>query len=68
MGTWTLVFSTPSVQEAEIVKGLLEEHDIRAVLMDQRSSPYPHMGEARVYVQRDDVLQAIYLVRKHQDE
>lgn len=67
MGTWTLVFSSASSQEAEIVKGLLEEHDITAVVMDQRSSPYPHMGEAGVYVQRDDVLQALYLVRKHQD-
>lgn len=61
------MFSSASSQEAEIVRGLLEEHEIRAVVMDQRSSPYPHVGEAGVYVQRDDVLQALYLVRKHQD-
>ncbi len=67
MGTWALVFSSPSVQEAEIVRGLLDDHGLNAVVMDQRSSAYPLVGEAQVYVQRDDVLQALYIVRKHQE-
>ncbi|HMC97592.1 MAG TPA: DUF2007 domain-containing protein [Flavobacteriales bacterium] len=64
MGNWTLVFRAGSSQEAEIVRGLLEEHDIRAVVMDQGSSAYPPLGESAVYVDRDDVLRALYLVRK----
>ena len=65
MGTWTLVFSSSSPHEAEIVRGLLDEHDIHAVVMDQRSSSYPVMGETGVYVKQEDVLKALYLVREH---
>jgi len=67
MGNWTLVFSAGSSQEAEIVRGLLESHDIRAVVMDAGSSTYPPLGDSSVYVDRDDVLRALYLVRKEPD-
>ncbi len=63
-GNWTLVFSAGSPQEAEMVRGLLEEHDIRAVVMDQGSSAYPPLGGSAVYVGQDDVMRALYLVRK----
>jgi hypothetical protein len=67
MGNWTLIYSTGSRQEAEIVRGLLEVHGIAVVVMDQRSSPYPPLGEARVYVDRDDVVRALYIVRKDRE-
>ncbi len=47
-----------------MVRGLLEEHDIRAVVMDQGSSAYPPLGGSAVYVGQDDVMRALYLVRK----
>ncbi|MEO8589839.1 MAG: DUF2007 domain-containing protein [Flavobacteriales bacterium] len=64
MGNWTLVFRAGSLQEAEMVRGLLEEHDIRAVVMDPGSSAYPPLGDSAVYVDRDDVMRALYLVRQ----
>lgn len=64
MDNWTLVFRAGSQQEAEIVRGLLEAHDIRAVVMGEGSSAYPPLGDTAVYVGRDDVLRALYLVRK----
>ncbi|HOZ41861.1 MAG TPA: DUF2007 domain-containing protein [Flavobacteriales bacterium] len=64
MGDWALVVSTPSRSEAELIRGRLEEHDIRSVIMDQRSSAYPTFGEVGVYVEREDVLRALYLVRQ----
>ena len=67
MDNWTLVFRAGSQQEAEIVRGLLEAHDIRAVVMDEGSSTYPRLGESAVYVGRDDVMRALYLVRKEPD-
>jgi type III secretory pathway lipoprotein EscJ len=67
MGNWTLILSTGSPQEAQIVKGLLETHGIAAVVMDQRSSTYPPLGEAGVYVERDDVVRALYIVRKDRE-
>jgi hypothetical protein len=67
MGNWTLILSTGSRHEAEIVRGLLEVHGIPVVVMDQRSTPYPPLGEASVYVDRDDVVRALYIVRKDRE-
>lgn len=67
MPNWTVVFSTVSRHEAEIVKGLLENHDIQAVVMDVGPSAYPPLGETQVYVERDHVVRALYLVRKHRE-
>lgn len=66
MGQWTLVLTTASRTEAELVRGRLEEHDIRAVVMDQRSSAYPVFGEVGVYVESADVVRALYLVRQEE--
>jgi type III secretory pathway lipoprotein EscJ len=67
MGTWKVIFSTVSPHEAEVVRSMLEAHDIHAVVMDQRSSPYPHVGETELQVPQDDVMRALYLVRKHRE-
>ena len=66
MGQWTLVLTTSSRTEAELVRGRLEEHDIQAVVMDQRSRAYPVFGEVGVYVESEDVLRALYLVRQEE--
>jgi type III secretory pathway lipoprotein EscJ len=63
MGTWTLIFSARSPHEAEMVRALLEEHEITAVVMDQGSSAYPQLGDAAVYVGSDQVVKALHIVR-----
>lgn len=65
MPNWTLVFSTPSRHEAELVRGRLEAHDIHAVVLDQGASPYPQLGDVGVYVEREDVVRALYIVGQH---
>jgi hypothetical protein len=64
MVAWVVVFSGSS-HEAELVLGMLDANDIKAVLLDNRSSSYPMMGETEVRVAQNDVLMAHYLVRKH---
>lgn len=68
MGDWKAIYSASGPQEAQLVKGLLEAHGIAAVVLDQVASPYPPMGEAVVLVRPEDVVRALYLVRKHQQE
>jgi hypothetical protein len=65
MPHWTLVYSARHPHDAELVRGLLESHGIRAVVLDQGSSPYPPIAEVGVYVDRDDVVRALYIVRQH---
>lgn len=67
MGRWTLVYTTTSRSDAELVRGRLEEHDIAAVVMDLRSSAYPVFGEVGVYVGAEDVVRALYLVRQAEE-
>jgi len=47
---WTVVFSTTSPIEAEIVKQMLDSHSVEAVVMNQQDSSYQTFGEAMVYV------------------
>lgn len=63
MGNWTLVFSAGSPHEAELVRGLLEENEIPAMVMDHGSRVYPPLGDVGVYVAPDHVVRAIHLVR-----
>lgn len=67
MGRWTLVYTTTSRSDAELVRGRLEEHDIAAVVMDLRSSAHPVFGEVGVYVGAEDVVRALYLVRQAEE-
>ena len=64
MEGWTLVFSAANSYEAELVRGLLEEHDIIAVVMDSGSRMHPPLADAGVYVGPNDVVRALYLVRQ----
>lgn len=61
---WTVVHSAGRA-EAELVVGRLRTEGIPAVLLDQGSSAYPSMlGEVRVLVDRDRVLQALHLLQQ----
>lgn len=65
MERWTLVFSSPGLAEAELVRGMLIAHDIEAFVMDKRPTAYPNLAEAEVYVDLDDAMRARYIVDKH---
>ena len=67
MDSWKLVYTASSQHDAALVQGLLEANDIRAVVMDQGSSPYPPIGTTEVYVAAEDVVRALYLVGKHRE-
>lgn len=63
MGNWTLIFSARSPHEAEMVRALLEEHEIAAVVMDHGSSAYPQLADVSVYVGPDEAVKALHIVR-----
>jgi hypothetical protein len=47
---WTLVFTTSTPFQAEIVKQMLDSNGIEAVVLNKQDSSYPTIGEAEVYV------------------
>ncbi|MBP6697364.1 MAG: DUF2007 domain-containing protein [Flavobacteriales bacterium] len=48
--------------QASLVVGMLEAHDIAAVLMDQQPSAYPMMGDVGVLVERQNLMTARHLM------
>lgn len=66
MPQWMLLFSSPGLHDAELVRGLLIAHDIEAFVIDKRPTPYPVLAEAEVYVSEQDLMRARFIVEKHQ--
>lgn len=61
MDKWQRVYSDPSMHKAEIVKAVLEEHDLKPVLINKQDSSYK-FGNYEIYVNPDEVIRAIKLI------
>jgi hypothetical protein len=51
MNGWIKIRTTRSLPEANIMKGMLEENNIAAVLLNRQDSSYLVFGEIELYVQ-----------------
>ena len=63
MKDWSVVYKSTIHSRAEIVKGVLIEHDIEAILVDKKDSSLhiPH-GQIEILVQQNNVLEAIKII------
>jgi len=50
MQDWYLLLKTRSQAEANIIKGMLEENDIAAQILNKLDSSYLNFGELEIYV------------------
>jgi hypothetical protein len=64
MNNWAKIFTTRNSAEANIIKGMLEENDIEAVIMNKQDSSYLNFGNIEVYVPKEFEAIAIGLVNK----
>jgi hypothetical protein len=63
MDNWIKVFESEMQVRAEIVKGILEEHGIHAVVLNKKETVYKIFGTYHVLVQRDNSLVASNIVQ-----
>lgn len=63
MENWNKVFESPMQVRAEIVKGVLEEHQIQAVVLNKKETIYQIFGNYEVLVQQKDLIMANNLVQ-----
>ncbi|TVP52026.1 MAG: hypothetical protein EA341_03940 [Mongoliibacter sp.] len=63
MKNWQKVYEDGSPVRAEIVKGVLEENDIQAVILNKKESVYQIHGYYEVLVPQTDALIAINIVK-----
>ncbi len=61
---WELLFSSDKSYRIEILKSLLEEEDIAAVILNHQDSSYVLLGEVELYVKRNDMMPARLVLTK----
>lgn len=62
MQSWIKVFENQNQIRAEIVKGVLEENGISAVVMNKKETVYHVFGTYEVLVPNENVLDAMKLI------
>jgi len=61
---WEVLYVTRHPYKAEILKGVLEENEIQAVIINKQDSAYVVIGEIEVYVKRNDLVKAIQILKR----
>jgi hypothetical protein len=61
MVKWQKVYSDRLIHKAEIVKAVLEEHNLNPVIVNKQDSNYK-FGYFEIYVTPGEVIQAIKLI------
>ena len=63
MENWIKVFEDSMQIRAEIVKGVLVENEIQAVVLNKKDTAYQMFGNYQFLVKRDDAIQATKLIQ-----
>jgi len=63
---WIKVYTSANFYQAEIVKQVLIEHDINAVLLNKQASSHRNFGNIEVYVHQENFSQAIEIMVANQ--
>lgn len=58
---WQKVYTTQKRYQAEIVKAVLEDHQLNPVLIDKQDRAY-HFGLIEIYVAPDCVMSALKII------
>jgi hypothetical protein len=61
---WVSVYSSKKLHNVELLRHILKENDIRAVVLNQQDSFYVTIGEIRLMVRPDKVMHAKTIIAK----
>jgi len=62
MADWIKIYTTRNYAEASIIKGMLEENNIEAVVMNKMDSSYLNFGDIEIHVPADAATTARALI------
>lgn len=63
MTKWQKIFTDELLYRAEIVKAVLDDHQIESIIISKKDTSY-HFGAHELLVLPDDVLQAIRIIKE----
>ena len=60
---WTSVYSTSQLYQAELLKHVLADNQVTAVVVNKQDSAY-NFGSVEIYVKPSDVVRAKHIISK----
>ncbi|UEG53990.1 DUF2007 domain-containing protein [Mucilaginibacter daejeonensis] len=63
---WIKIYTSSNFYQAEIIKQVLTEHAIGAVLLNKQASSHQNFGSIEVYIHEKDLADAIELMVMNQ--
>jgi len=64
---WEQIFTATQLQQAEMMKAILAQSEIQAVIINKQDSLYK-LGDIQLFVKRDDVLRALQIINRSAGE
>lgn len=58
---WVKIYTSPDFFKSEIVRQVLTDHELSAILINKQGFPY-RIGEVEVYIHPDNFQQAIEII------
>ena len=65
MKDWVCIYTSQKLQDAEMTKGILSFNEINSVVINKQDSSYNMFGSFEVYVNRDDVVKAKFILKEN---
>ena len=63
---WQCIYFSNLLHKIEIVRAVLEDHDIKSVVIDKRDSSYIMVGDLEVYVSNEDAILAKIIIEQNE--
>lgn len=61
---WLLAYSTTVDYQAHIIKDMLENYGIDAIIVNKKDSAYVIIGDIEIYVNQENLMEAKLLIQK----
>ncbi len=61
---WVKVYASTKLHNVELLRNILEEKDLRAIVVNKQDSFYPSIGEIELYVKSDEVMAAKRIIEE----
>ncbi len=62
---WKCIYFSNQLHKIEIVRSVLNDNDIKSVVIDKRDSSYVMVGDIEVYVSSEDVILAKIIIEQN---
>jgi hypothetical protein len=63
---WQCIYFSNLLHKIEIVRAILEVHDIKSVTVDKRDSSYIAVGDIELYVPNEDAILAKIIIEQNE--